>query len=88
MAMESVRPAGAGLWLEKTRSEAVLGREALTPAVRSVVKRPLPISPSRPRFALETLCKVGSVLGLMESNQGCATGGTSESMLSLLVIPS
>ena len=48
MAMEFVRPAGAGPWLEKTRSVAVLGREALTPPVRSVGKTPLPISTSRP----------------------------------------
>ena len=58
MAMESVRPAGAGPWLEKTRSVAVLGREALTTPVRSVGKTPLRNSPSRPRFALEVLCKV------------------------------
>ena len=57
MAVEFVRPAGAGPWLEKTRSVAVLGREALTPPVRSVGKTPLPISPSRPRFALDELCQ-------------------------------
>ena len=63
MAVEFVRPAGAGPWLEKTRSVAVLGREALTPPVRSVGKTPLQNSPSLPYwFALETLCKVSRVL--------------------------
>ena len=48
--------------LGKTRLEALRGREALSPVGRSVDKNPLPISPSRPRFALDTLCQVGSVL--------------------------
>ena len=53
MAVEFVRPAGAGPWLEKTRSVAVLGREALTPPVRSVGKTPLQNSPSWYWFALD-----------------------------------
>ena len=64
-AVEFVRPAGAGPRLEKTRSEAVRGREALTPPVRSVGKHPQPISPSRRRFALDKLCLVGLFCGLV-----------------------
>ena len=37
---------------------AVQGGEVVDGAAHAVVKHPLPISPSRPRFALFRLCKV------------------------------
>ena len=78
MAMEFVRLAVAGPWLGKTRLEASRGKEALTPVGRSVVKHTLPISPSRPRFALEQLCQVGPVLAMRaQPNKATGTGKNS-----------
>ena len=39
----------------------VQGREVTVDEARAVVKHPLPISPSRSRFALFRLCKAGAV---------------------------
>ena len=84
-AVEFVRPAGAGQHLGKTRTPALLDWKSVAAAA--------PVCGETPTadFAISGLVRTRvfmssmAVLGLMESNQGRATGGTSESMLSLLV---
>ena len=56
---EYVRPTGAGRQLGKTFRMAVRGREVTVAVGRAVGKHPLPISPSRRRFALFRLCQPG-----------------------------
>ena len=56
---DSVSPRDAGRRLGKTSLMPVQGRAMTAEAARAVVKHPLPISPSRIRFALFGLCKVG-----------------------------
>ena len=59
MAPDSVRPGGAVRWLGKTNLMAVQGGEVTADVARALVKHPLPISPSRIRFALFRLCQAG-----------------------------
>ena len=61
MAAGFVRPAAAGQRLGNTCLEASRGRELPKPTSRTVVKHPLPISPSRRWFALEVLWQLGPV---------------------------
>ena len=57
MTSDSVRLASAGSQLGKTCQIAVRGGGVVNVAAQAVVQHTLPISPSRRRFALFTLCK-------------------------------
>ena len=59
---DSVSPRDDRSQLGKTRSLAAQGGEVTVDAARVVSNHSQLISPSRPRFALDTLCKVGPVL--------------------------
>ena len=61
MVSESVRPCGVAHQLGKTFYMAVQGGGMIADAARAVGKHAERISPSRRRFDLFTLCKVGSV---------------------------
>ena len=59
MAPDLVNRPAAGHRLGKTRSLTVRGGEVTADEARAMGKHPLPISPSRSRFALFRLCRFG-----------------------------
>ena len=85
MTPNSVSPRDARRRLGKTFYMPVQGREVTVDAARAVGKHPEPISPSRDRFALFGLCKVGSDLALERGLGTDPNGAPNQYVLARLI---